>query len=877
MVENTHFLSRTLQAISKTKQHEQSKRHKSFEARKASIIEATENAKDARSKLTAIISGFNDLPFGNKGVAQVDDGRKRTLDVMNRCLEQSEYDPSISPALLEKFQEDSHQRLDRESERFRLADLYFRFLTEWTDTKSTPLEKPEEEEGLGESFEHVKYTLQDLRENFSEVVFTPLETDEVEIDNYLDSLFDDEHAQKSLAHLRKKVEHGAGELKKRSAPFSKEVVTQCIQALQANSVLSDDAKMTLAEFSGNEDVLSEIADVLNLRFADIDNWAWEADGGMYYEPRKQINGKYRIMMDQDILQAIFLHYIAVSWSQILKPEFRSLVGDADFWKGLPPMSKEDKARYNYFFETGVTRMGETVNLHSKQRDRATGQFLLSSMPDCLADQTDPYGGDENTGLVMRQTLLRQIASDVLIRQKLYGTVAVVQSDLKWYATGLPHSTLLAVQRFWGVPEDWLAFFKKFAEAPLRMDPTPGENVRTRKRGIPITEAFENLFGECVLFCMDVAVNRISEASLFRFHDDLWLYGDPSVCARAWETINVCVNVLGLEINKSKTGSIYISPPGEQDPKIASTLPDGQVCVGMLQLTETGDWTIDQTQVSSHARQLKKQLAQTTSILSWVQIWNACMGTFFPHVFGEPATCFGRAHVTQILATFAQLQTSLFASHNGSVTSYLREKIQTRFGVSNVPDAFLYLPEACGGLGLQNPFISFSGLNAGLEKSPERRVQDFLAKEKDDYEIAKRAFDARSTKEHKDRFASAFASVNATSSVLSEPFPAFDVYTSFRLYRSFALYGLFRRLTGTLNARDVPKTVETAHLFEALKASHGVEWGELGKHDQWVLGLYAGELERCFGGLSVVDRNMLPGGSLKMMKGSGKAWQLVHWD
>jgi hypothetical protein len=71
----------------------------------------------------------------------------------------------------------------------------------------------------------------------------------------------------------------------------------------------------------------------------------------------------------------------------------------------------------------------------------------------------------------------------------------VQSDLQWYATGLPHSTLWAVLRFWGIPEDFVTLFKKYAEAPLKMTATPGENVRTRRRGIPITDAFETLFSE----------------------------------------------------------------------------------------------------------------------------------------------------------------------------------------------------------------------------------------------------------------------------------------------------------------------------------------------------------------------------------------------
>lgn len=87
-------------------------------------------------------------------------------------------------------------------------------------------------------------------------------------------------------------------------------------------------------------------------------------------------------------------------------------------------------------------------------------------------------------------------------------------------------------RFWGVPEDWLALLRKYADAPLRMTVTLGADVKIRRRGVPITDAFETLFGQSVLFCMDVFVNRLSEMTLIRFHDDLWLVCEPTRCAHA---------------------------------------------------------------------------------------------------------------------------------------------------------------------------------------------------------------------------------------------------------------------------------------------------------------------------------------------------------
>jgi hypothetical protein len=460
------------------------------------------------------------------------------------------------------------------------------------------------------------------------------------------------------------------------------------------------------------------------------------------------------MMDQDILQAIFLHYIAVSWCEYLKRQFTGLAYDKKFWKTTHNPSKLEESRRSYF--TG-RRQAPNQGVAGAQLDTFRQTFLLSALPSSLNHGSDPYGedpdsdGKEKSGLAIRQLLLQQIATNVIINRALHGSVAVVQSDLQWYASGLPHSTLFAVLRFWGITEEWITFFKKFAEAPLRMDPTPGKDVRTRKRGIPITDAFEKLFGESVLWCMDVAVNRLCSTTLIRFHDDLWLCGEPSLCAKAWETIQNFVKVLGLDINTKKTGSVYISD-SNKDSTIASKLPEGPVCMGMLQLSETGDWTLDQKQVSAHVRQLRKQLGESQSIIGWVQIWNACVGKFFKNAFGRPANCFGQAHVDSILNTFAEMQRDLFEEHNGSVTEYLREQIHQRFDVKDIPDAFFFALEELGGLGLQSPFVPFYVLKDQLMKNPLDRIVAFLEAEKAKYKEFREAFDLLSDQVSKEPIA-----------------------------------------------------------------------------------------------------------------------------
>lgn len=885
MAANSKLLSQTLQSITNTKMREQERRRRIFEASRNKAKQSVTGVQDDRRRLDLLLSSYKDLSLSNKGISFVDEDRNNIVQNMTRYLEQTYYDSSISTQIVRSFEQNLEKKLEQESQRFKFADLYYRLLAEWTDAKSMPMEQSEEKDDqLDGTFEHVhKYDLQKLQDKFASVVFTPLETDAAEIDNYLAALFEDDYAQSLLNDIRKKNVEFARQLKEQKAPFNSWMLKQCIRALLGNTLLNTDAQSTLSDLQTNEVVLAEIADVLNLRFADLDDWSWDADDGMYYEPRRQINGKYRIMMDMDILQAIFLHFIAISWCAHLKSMFARLAKDKKFWRIATRMTDEEKER-EYFF-TGSWPVS-TNGIETSKEIAFVNTFLNSSMPSSLADGGDPYGEDqagedgtadeEKTGLGRRQLFLRRLATDVLIRHSLHGEVAVVQSDLQWYATGLPHSTLWAVLRFWGVPEDFMTLFSKYAEAPLRMTATPGEDVRIRRRGIPITDAFETLFGETVLFCMDVAVNRLSNVTLIRFHDDLFLHGEPTETAHAWETIETFVKVLGLDINKSKTGSVYIADSGK-DVNLTSKFPVGPVCMGMLQLSDTGKWTIDQDQVAAHTRQLQKQLGQCTSIMSWIQTWNACMGRFFQDTFGKPANCFGQAHVNAILETHAKMQRELFQRHGGNVTAYLRMQIYERLGISDIPDSFFFLPEEFGGLGVKNPFVPFFALKNQVLKDPQSRIEQFRKEEKRAYKDAKDAFAALSTTEKERRLRKTFDDHAKHTSLLDESFFSFEEFCSHRELYSKLLLQAATELMLKPTVEEVKLAKDVAPWFDELNSTHGQSWRSLSGDVKWIMHLYAEELKQRFGALSIVDRNLLPGGVMKTLKGEKVTWQLVIWE
>ena len=363
--------------------------------------------------------------------------------------------------------------------------------------------------------------------------------------------------------------------------------------------------------------------------------------GADHESRRQTpNGKWRVFMDQDVLEAIFTHWIGTKWAVFLKNTLGELTQYHRIWRHAPEMPYEEEKKLQYF---GISESDGfySRSVDSKRLDTYRQHFFLAPLPSKPFEESGGYDDDDNdvdpnklSPKDVKQLLLRTLAGEVVVRQYLDGEVAVLQSDFKWFATGIAHSTIEAVLRFAGFSIDWITFFKKVLEPP--MDMLNGQPVRTRKRGLPMAHIFEKFIGELVLFFMDLAVNQEASMLLYRFHDDLWLVGKPADVAKAWKTMEVFASTMGLEFNENKTGSEYlIQGQKDKNASIVEALPEGAVTMHFLKLDpESRRWIINKDHVKQHVAQLQKQLAGSKSVLEWIKTWNSCIGRFFSYTFGE---------------------------------------------------------------------------------------------------------------------------------------------------------------------------------------------------------------------------------------------------
>lgn len=885
-------LSETLKSITVTKIKELEKQRSSFNARRHDILTAAEEGSPGPS--IERLAQFHD------GVSDMADGKHSNpvLGNIARWLDQARYDPSVPRARLKDIEALLRGRLDVAGRKLDLAHLYSGPLTEWIETPAVPEADVETLDGSdgSDAFEVVedshKARLGQLRNKFAKVVFEPLATDEVEIDNYLRDLFPGDHGGRTLNDLRDEISSSGENMLSETFRIDDQLLKWCIEALLKNQLLNEEKKASLNDFLKDESVLKEIRDVLNMRLRDLKEWQWDlGEAGMPVVPRQSLNGKWRVMMDEDVMQALLTHFVGTSWAVTMKRVLRNSRRHRQLWKQFTWLKYEEQAWRRYYLREG----SRPPSVSQERLDTYDKDFFMPQLPNKFLDDVDGYNDDGETTSDsdkkspkdVKQLLLRTLASETLLRRAFEGEAAVVQSDFQWFATGIAHSTVFAVMRFVGFPEAWIEFFRKVLEPPLNM--LDGSPVRTRKRGLPMAHVIENLLGELVLYFMDLAVAQNDGMILYRFHDDLYLAGKPKQVADSWQTMVQFAKVMGLEFNTHKTGSVYFTNDEQaRDPAITAALPSGDVAVNFLRLDpKSGQWEINRDHVQEHVAQLKKQLDGSRSVLQWIKTWNSCIGRFFSYTFGEPAFCWGKAHINAILATHTAMQLQLFPGT--TVTEHVKSMIASHFpdAPTPIPDAFITMPESLGGLGLKNPFIAPLLIRNGMrneDATPTAKLDRYLAEEQRKYNNDKKIFDSLSERERRKRYRDCFPEDEyggkpPLSWSDAQTFMTLEQYTADRERTSYDLYLVYKNLLSQPKAVGVQMTASARHALEKLSYSpEGLNKGKgkdgLDPEVLWTVQAHEEELMRLFGGLEVVDRGVLPVGVLNALKARRVTWQMV---
>ncbi|MCJ1395567.1 hypothetical protein MMC18_008453 [Xylographa bjoerkii] len=791
---------------------------------------------------------------------------------LQRYLEQAINDVSISSQIMRTWESKLKHALDIQGVRFEYATLFSQLVTERAGESPTsaPLTPDSVQDiqliSATESPSVERSEMDAQRKVWEGYVLEPGEIDVSRIRSSLEMVFGSDQTSKALQELRDSVRLFGIKLQKPNQ-FNQDVIRWVSEGLLRTDLLSDEQNATLKQISENETYLSEMADVLNMMLASLSSWSWGSDA-VPLAMRRQLNGKFRAYMHEEIPQALFLHFIGMKWASF----FKEALIDFSAWTKQSSLTKQDRYRRDFFLgETGQKGIEPTITRTFQSA------YFLSQLPDDERQGTKCYGEDalpteadqtQRSPLAMKQALLHLLYADALVADRLSGEVVVLQSDFKWFGPSLSHATIFVHLEYFGMELIWIDFFRKFLEAPLRfIHDGPEGQVRIRKRGVPMSHALSDVFGEVTLFHLDHAIYHATEGvALYRMHDDILFWSNEKACIKAWTTLKTFAVDIGLELNDEKTGASRVSNDKDlADLPLSSLLPPKPPKWGFLILdTATGLLVIDRSQVDKHIREFRHQLEVTTSTFAWIQAYNSYI-QFIINNLCMPANCFGRNHIDKCLEMLAYVHRGLFPETDGNVSETVKAMLKEKYEVPfDIPDGFVYWPMLLGGLEVRNPFISLQAMRYNTMQDPQRRIDNALSEDEDKYGSARTCFEVETG-----WWDEAFGPKPSE-------FMPWEEFIRFRYECSEPLLHAWEDLRRPAEEEPLQLTGRIEELLKGLP-KQGLEgithaWHKMTPYWQAIVILYGEEMGEIFGGLEIVEKALLPMGMVGLWKGAKVRWE-----
>jgi hypothetical protein len=886
----------TLHHVTERKLKNLATHREKFEADKKAILAKVAAAPDSRAKVQALLDGFEVHGI----TSHQPDLSIRNLELF---IHQAKHDPSVSDGLLRDWQSKLERELEIGTVKYEYAALFGRLVTEWikhpnpSTSAATPAASGSDSDSeISKSFDQVgRKEMHEQRKVWESYAFQEKKVDQAKLVAYLNGLFGAksqvrkvkeapieilrEHMAtvmdfKSELHTLKRENDDKPARTATRHRFTVDSLKSSIKGVLHSDLLAGQKRDGLLHLQSQPAVLEELVDVLNMDLDGLDKWEWDPTP-VPVNMRRQLNGKYRVYMDEETHQAILLHFVGKVWAVSLQHAFVS-VYRSGAWLHSPHRSMNKKARHRFEYFMPGELENQIGSIRNDRWESYLKDYFMTQLPDRMEEDYVDYAAEDQDSnaaereekgrspLATKQVMLRLVTAEMLLNSKIYNEFTILQSDFKMFGPSLSHDTIFTVLRYFGVPEKWLRFFKKFLQAPVvfAQDGPHGE-THVRKCGIPMSHILSDALSEAVLFCLDFAVNkRTGGSNIYRFHDDLWFWGQEETCVKAWGAMKEFADAMGLELSTEKTGTALIVADKANTRALSPKLPEGRAKWGFLVLdSDAGRWVIDRAQVDEHIEELRRQLGACRSVMAWVQAWNSYVNRFFSTNFGQPANCFGRKHNEMIIEAFEHIQQKLFAEEGtANAADYLRGMLKERFGTDDsVPDAFIYYPTELGGLGLRNPFIDLFLTHEWLPKEPREYLDDALESEREIYERKKEAFNAGVNKANKP------LGVAAPS---DEPFMSFDEYMLYPEETSV----FFERAYSKYMTVPHPTTIdEKPELVGKVKKAKDLNEES---YWYWIYTLYSDEVKQRFGGegLQLGERDLLPVGLVDVLRGEKVRWE-----
>jgi DNA-binding ferritin-like protein (Dps family) len=500
-------------------------------------------------------------------------------------------------------------------------------------------------------------------------------------------------------------------------------LNDCVEGLIASDLLNPEKQAVLRQLKQNELYLQDLAALLSSQLKEVKHWNWP-EQGVYVDVRQSIAGRYQAFLDEDIITALFLHYIGVRFAVYFKEKFTKVYSMYD-----PAVVTSPQRPPNF----GIERW---------RRDLYQ-QSLLSILPNVMQNGVNFSCGDngnhQNTGVDSKNSLIHLLATDAQLHKviKPDRPFTVVRTDMEFFGQSIEHESIKIVLQFFGVTDIWVDFMMRFLNVPMAFQKDISDSALIQRRGLPIAHQLSALFGECILFMMEVAVKRQTGIRLHRIYDDFWFWdSDQEKVVQAWRVMNEYANLVNLQFNSHKSGSAVINSHDNSGilsiPSFGPPpLPQAGVWWGYLAFRADGLFQIDHALVEPHIKEMGQKLKASKTVLRWVNVYNKYIYLFM-RGFGSCTKILGFQHLVQIGECMKMIHMRVFHGQNGDALAALKEQFEV-LQSTDIVDMWAYWPFAAGGLGMKNYLMEIGALRETFIKIQHTGFADLPEKDKELWE------------------------------------------------------------------------------------------------------------------------------------------------
>ncbi|CAN9203983.1 unnamed protein product [Alternaria alternata] len=836
-----------------------------------------------------------------------------TSETTKRCIEQARDDGIITENKLLKLEKGLLDKLIRFRNRMEVSCLHSRLMKEALDTETTTTATKLGDMALEDDFEVIDDDRKDALKYFESSCSRQMNVHSSSIDEYLWGLFTGE--EDYVHAIRYGMQAYGSDLSNGNIEVDQKTLIWIITDLIRSERISQERKETLINYLQSPDALLEVTAILNMR--GYREWNYKnAEVGLPVDTRKTIHGQHYVHVEVEIIDMLFLHCCAFRWATKLNECLRDYVDKSKAFQ-VAPLTRADADRRSFFFDNtslmppppfGYTgfpcppppppepkkgcrrrktkprtmRLAPSIvpaphviqvppppppdtltDVESVRRDDYQKHFFMSRLPKHDGDVPKMTSSKD-----IQARLIKTLAVECNIRKAFDDKVNALTVKFDSLASTLPHCAIITVLRFLGVPEVFLSLFNRALKPKLSIESSTHEAATTitPERGLSFGYSMEIFFSEAVLFFLDLAIRKATRSYMYRVHDHCYFVGTQVQTNHAEEAIVRFSQVMGMKFRSFSSGDEL--SVGFLTINLRTTSPhDTSIIVG-----------IDDSEVALYAANAKLRLKSCSTVLEWVREWNDTVGTYAAHLFGPLANVFNEEHREMIKETYRRIHSIVLDGSDLTrcVAKVLKPSVSCKLE-HGLPDLepIIYLPQAYGGLGVKNPFVTIA-FASNANESAAVKIRDYLNIEAAYYTKASERYSNQMPFLNQQKIVTVFdndlsrmiealgSEIKTDVSIHSLPFMAKAEMMKHRERAKFPcdftnwsepvktpdLVQLYRDLldepvNDIEDIEMVEQEINRLSLTEDLKP-----WDELSQEDRWVLQLYNEECFERYGSLDI---------------------------